>query len=173
MKSDEVYKLLKSEVGPWFKAAGFKRAKNMLSWYRSHGEDFVVIWFQVSQDGWDEYAGSKFTMEFQKSSTAVVGAGRSRKRISCFCSASEREAIRLIQNGIVRSLEIPPKSHFAFHVSPQVTEWYKEKFLSESTPYQESHDIWFRYSKPDHVLSWGKYLVAKLPDCVSAVEAWV
>lgn len=172
MKSDEVYKLLRSEVGPWFKAAGFKRAKSMLSWYRAHGDEFIVVWFQVSQDGWDQYAGSKFTLEFQKSPTTVVGTGWSRKRISAFCSFTEREAIRSIQNGIIRSLEAPPKSHFVFHVFPQVTEWYKEKFLPESMPYQENRDIWFHYSKPDHVLTWGQYLVAKLPDCISAVEAW-
>ena len=170
MKSEEVYKLLKSEVDPWFKVAGFKRAKSLLSYYRAHGNEYIVVWFQVSQDGWDQFAGSKFIIEFQKSEAPTVGSGRLRKRISSLCSIQEKEEIRSIQNRVINSLQTPPESHFAFHVSPQVTEWYKKKFLPDSIPYKENQDIWFRYSKPEHVLNWGQFLVTKLSDCISIIE---
>jgi hypothetical protein len=60
MKSPEVYAALKDHLAPSFQAAGFKRAKAMLSWARPQQNHHFVVWFQVSQDGWDSYAGSKF-----------------------------------------------------------------------------------------------------------------
>ena len=104
MKSPEVYALLKSHLAPWFKSAGFKRAKGFLSWSRPHGDGHVVVWCQISQDGWDSYAGSKFAVEFQRSTEPVVGAHPARRRrLAAFLSPEEREEVRSIQNGDWRS----------------------------------------------------------------------
>ncbi len=65
MKSPEVYRLLREDIGPWAKGQGLKRAKAMLSYYRAHGGEHTVFWFQVSQGGWGDYPGSKFTVELK------------------------------------------------------------------------------------------------------------
>src|SRR3954451_18728220 len=101
MKSPEVYAQLRSEIGPWFKSAGFKRAKGQLAWYRPHGDAFIVVWCQISQDGWDSFAGSKFIVELQRSSEPVCGVFSARRqRLARFLSAQEREEVRKIQNSI-------------------------------------------------------------------------
>ena len=53
MKSTAVYRQIRDVLGPWFKANGFKRAKGMLSWVRPAGSQFLVVWVQISQHGWD------------------------------------------------------------------------------------------------------------------------
>ncbi|WP_131798434.1 MULTISPECIES: hypothetical protein [unclassified Acidovorax] len=173
MKSPEVYALLKSELAPWFKSAGFKRANGPLSWYRECGSAYVVAWFQISQDGWDFHSGSKFVVEFQKSTKPIVGANPSRrKRLAKFLSAGEREEIRLIQNRVISDLPPPPQDHPTFQISPDVAKWYIEKFREVSAPYRENEDIWLRYHSSQHVSSWASFIGPKLPECVSIAESW-
>ena len=81
----------------------------MFSWYRPHRDLHIVFWFQVSQDGWDDYEGSKFTVEFQLSAEPIVGEVSSfRQRLGQFLDDSSREEVRKIQNGIICSLTPPP-----------------------------------------------------------------
>jgi hypothetical protein len=173
MKSTDVYALLKSELGPWFKASGFKRADRFLSWSRPHGDLHTTVWCQVSRDGWDEYAGSKFVVEFQLAPEPIVGAGaKRRQRLASLLTAEQRESARRIENAVISSLQKPPRAHFALHVSPEVTKWYMAKFDAVAVPYPEGHDIWLRYVRPEHVSDWAKFILPLLPGCVSAVEAW-
>ncbi|WP_172205396.1 hypothetical protein [Niveibacterium sp. COAC-50] len=173
MKSTEVYALLKSELGPWFKAAGFKRADTFLSWSRPHGNLHITAWCQVSRDGWDEYSGSKFVVEFQLAPDPIVGASATRRqRLARLLTPEQREAARRIENEVIASLKRPPKTHPSLHVSPEVTRWYLAKFDTVSAPYPEGHDIWLRYAKPEHVSGWAQFILPLLPGCVSAVEAW-
>lgn len=123
MKSSEAYSLLKSELAPWFKSEGFKRTKALLSWSRPHGDLHTVVWCQVSQAGWDSYAGSKFTVELQRSSEPVVGfQDARRKRFVRFLYAEEREEVRSIQNAVIAGLRRPEPSHPAFQISQSVTD---------------------------------------------------
>ena len=142
MKSPEVYSLPKSELAPWFKLAGFKRAKGLLGWSRPHGDAHIVVWCQISQDGWDLFAGSKFTVELQRSFEPVIGGGHARRqRFALFLSPEEREEVRKIQNEIIAELRRPPASYPTLHVSQQVTDWYLAQFKPVSEPYSELHDI--------------------------------
>jgi len=173
MKSPEVYSQLKSELAPWFKTAGFKRAKGLLGWSRPHGDAHIVVWCQISQDGWDSYAGSKFVVEFQRSTEAIIGTHHARRqRLASILSPEDREEVRSIQNAVIAALHRPPSSHPTLHVSQQVTDWYLEKFKPVSEPYPERHDIWFRYASPEHVTRWAHFIIGKLPKCISVVEGW-
>src|SRR5580658_9432206 len=128
MKSPEVYLLLKSELAPWFKSGGFERAKGFLGWSRPHGDAHTVVWCQVSQSGWDRYAGSEFVVEFQRSLGPVIGGLNARRgRFGSFLSPKEREEVRSIQNTVIAALHFPPTSHPILHVAQQVTDLYLKK----------------------------------------------
>lgn len=171
-KSNEVYSLLREEIGPWAKQQGFTRTRSMLSWARPHGAESIVFWFQVTHDGWDRYAGSKFTMEFALSSQPVVGTGRARERIGRLLDDEAREGLRKIQNQVISSLSRPPKDYYALHVSEDVTEWFLSKFKPVRHAYSDIDDIWFRYHDPAHVQAWGRFIVGLLPSCIQQVEGW-
>jgi hypothetical protein len=173
MKSPEVYSLLKSELAPWFKSGGFKRAKGFLGWSRPHGDAHTVVWCQVSQSGWDRYAGSGFVVEFQRSPDSVIGGLNARReRFSSFLSPEEREDVRRIQNQVIAELHVPPASYPVLHVAQQVTDIYLKQFKTVTEPYPRQHDIWFRYASPEHVIRWAGFILGKLPAFISVVEGW-
>ncbi|MFK2877181.1 hypothetical protein [Rhodanobacter hydrolyticus] len=172
MKSTEVYSQLRAELGPWLKSLGFKRAKGLLSWSRQYGEMQTVVWFQISQSGWEAYSGSQFVVEFQRSLEPRGGTiGGRRQRLAAFLSELEREEVRSIQNSIIASLSHPPHNHPFLHVSPTVSEHYLKQFRPVTTPYSEGQDIWFRYASPEHVGTWSKFFLRKLPQCFEKIEA--
>jgi hypothetical protein len=171
MKSTEVYAILKSRIAGELKSLGFKREKSFLSWSRQHGDLYTVLWCQVSQDGWDEYAGSRFTVEIQRSAESVVGSvTQQRKRIGKLLSRTQREEIRHIQNDVIANLQRPLKNHPFLAVSPDASKWYLAKFEQDETPYPENHDIWFRYARAADVERWAAYLVKVIPECVELME---
>ena len=173
MKSPEVYSVLRATLGPWFKVAGFKRAKGFLSWSRPSNGAHIVVWCQISQDGWDAFAGSKFVVEFQRSAGAVVGELSSRRqRLAAFLSSPEREEVRSIQNAVIAKLPSVPKNHPALGVSLEVAQWYRDKFVSITEPYPEGHDVWFRYFYPADVERWAQFILRKLPACTAEAAGW-
>jgi len=171
MKSNEVYGLLKHQLAGELKSLGFKRERSFLSWSRHNDNLYTVLWCQVSQDGWDEYAGSKFTVEFQRSAESVVGSrSKQRKRIGKLLSDLQREEVRSTQNKVIASLRKPPKNHPFLSVSPDLTKAYLAKFERDLDPYPPTQDIWLRYARPEHVDAWGTFLVRAMPQCVDAME---
>jgi len=173
MKSSEVYAILKQELDPLLKASGFKRAKSLLSWSRPHDGQHIVVWCQVSQDGWDDFAGSKFVVEFQRSGEPIVGAHPARRqRLASLLADGEREEIRRIQNAVISNLRRPAPTHPNLHISPEVTKSYLAKFELVREPYPERHDIWLRYAMAEHVHNWGRFVAEKLPGCVRELESW-
>lgn len=173
MKSTEVYNTLKTHLAPVFQAAGFKRAKAMLSWARPQGDRYLVVWCQVSQDGWDDYAGSRFTVEFQLSDEAIVGARHVRReRFSKMLDDNGREQIRTIQNCVIASLRYPPAHHPALHISETTRAWYLEKFQKVDHPYSNWDDIWLRYGSKEHVATWAQFIIRNLPNWLKQAEAW-
>jgi hypothetical protein len=173
MKSNEVYRQLRQDLGLWFKSSGFKRGNSMLSWVRQIGDAFIVVWFQVSQFGFEPYSGSQFIVEFQKSSEPIVGSMRGRrKRISGFLSEAEREDVRKIQNQVIEALRKPPEDYVLLRMQDALSERYRRNFEPIGLPYPDGSDIWFRYATPADVSSWSSFIRNKLPDCITEIEAW-
>lgn len=174
MKSTEVYALLRSQLGPSLKALGFKRQVSFLSWSRPRDGLNTVLWCQVSRDGWDEYAGSKFVVELQRSEEPEPGSpSEQRKRLSRLVGDEEREEIRKLQNEVIKSLHRAPPTHARLNVSPEVTRWYLQKFVQDTEPYGPEDDLWFRYAQPVHVQRWGELLVRLMPTLLPGIESIV
>jgi hypothetical protein len=172
MLSTEVYKILRTELMPFFQANGFKRAKGLLSWSKPYKEHFIVVWCQISRDGWDALCGSQFIVEFQLADEPTLGLGKNRERLSFLLSESEREEVRQFQNNVIASLSHPPPSHPYLHISQEVSSWYLSKFKPVTEPYGQAHDIWFRYASPSHVQHWAQFIHRKLHQCLQVVESW-
>jgi hypothetical protein len=172
MKSTEVYASIRNELAPLLKSLGFRREKALLSWARQHNERYTVLWCQVSRDGWDEYAGSKFVVEFQRSDSPEAGARSStRARIAKLLTDDQRAEVWRFQNQVISGLTRPPRTHATLQVSPDVTRWYLEKFEPVTAPYRVNDDVWFRYAKPEHVRAWAEFLRRVIPECAVAIEA--
>jgi hypothetical protein len=143
LTSADVYRSVRTIVGPWCKSNAFKRGSSgLLSYFAPVGQNNLVFWFQVSRDGWDDYAGSKFVVEFQLSEDPRPGTPSGfRQRIPYFLTEFELARIRQIQNSVIASLPKPPQSHFALSISAEVSAWYLERFKPISEPYRSTSDI--------------------------------
>jgi hypothetical protein len=173
MKSTEAYGTLRAHLAPVFQGAGFKRAKGLLSWARHQGGRYLVVWCQVSQFGWDDYAGSQFTVELQLSDEAVVGARHVRRqRFPKMLDDSGREAIRAIQNQVIGSLQRPPANHPLLDADERTRAVYLKSFHRIDEPYSEHDDIWLRYGSKEHLATWAGFIVCHLPACLTHAEAW-
>lgn len=97
MKSPEFHAGIPDGLGPSLKSLGFRRDKAFLSWYRKHDGQQTVLWCHVSRDGWDDYSGSKFVVELQRSNSPEAGTPSSaRARLAKFLTDGQRaEAVRI------------------------------------------------------------------------------
>ncbi len=156
MKSTEVYKVINSIIYPKLKANGFKKTKSgMLGFYKPLKETYLVIWFQCSQDGFEKYAGSKFTIEIQISKTNEIGtASIVNHRIPFFLTEEELEIIYHAENEIKENLKKPTKSHYIFSLDESMQKWYLNKFEKLTHQYKKSSDIWFVYFDQANVVKW-------------------
>lgn len=145
----------------------------MLSWTRPEGEIYLTFWFQVSQHGWDRYAGSQFIVELQLSSQPVVGTGLRRSRLPTLLSESEREELRQRQNTVIGRLQSPPSAYVEMLSagSLDTKSWYLNHFEAVNQPYYEGQDIWFRYASEDDVQAWCEFIKAKLPPAIDKFVA--
>ncbi len=171
MKSAEVYRVLRTRMAPYCKENGYRRTDGgMLGWYRSADEMHLTFWCQCSQDGWDGYAGSKFTVEFQWSDDPRPGTGTWRQRIGRLISDEEREDVRTIQNRVIATLPKPPRDHM-FLTDPRLRSYYEAKFVQIVEPYAANEDIWFRYHAKDDVGRWADFVADRLPTLLRVFEA--
>ncbi|MFI5387166.1 MAG: hypothetical protein ACHQ50_13730 [Fimbriimonadales bacterium] len=170
--SRRVYAIAREIVGPLAKDLGFKREKAMLSWTRPHGSQHLTFWFQVSQFGWNQYAGSQFTVEFQLSARPKVASGMQRARLPTLLTDADREEARLRENAVISRLVRPPRSYVEWigSASADVASSYLRQFEPVDEPYYTGKDIWFRYASEDDVRRWCEFIVAKLP---SAIDKFV
>lgn len=53
----------------------------MLGFYKKLKSHYLIIWFQCSQDGFDQFAGSKFIVETQIGNTTIIGNGLTQNSI--------------------------------------------------------------------------------------------
>jgi hypothetical protein len=163
MIAKETYKVLKSVVGPWFRANGFKRAKSSyLAYQKALGERFFTVRFQCHYHGWEKHKGSSFTVFVQLAPLAGVRETIA-NRLTAHLTPAELELIRARQNRILRAIPPPPPEYVndvvaGFGKSFKDPRPYIEVFLQDwrpvGQPYSASDDIWFRYFGAEDVKSW-------------------
>ena len=127
MKSTQVYQAIREVIAPWCKENGFKRTSGgMLGWYQAVDEKFIVFWFQCSQDGWNEYAGSSFCVEFQFSDSPHIGGGHAddRQRLPHFLTRNDLDEVRQKKNSVIAKLVYPPKDYYIFQLGVNLVNWY-------------------------------------------------
>ena len=135
----------------------------MLSYYRPAEGGFHTLWFQCSQDGWDPFAGSKFTLEFQADSKSEPGHGMRRLRFHELLSNDELEQVRDLQNRIIQKLTRPPGNHWVHGMPDEVRRGYLAKFDSIREPFTTRDDIWLRYIEDRDVRCWADFLLNREP----------
>jgi len=104
------------------KSKGFRTTKSgMLGFYKKLKKLYLIIWFQCSRDGYDQFAGSKFIVEIQISETNEIGTTSIvRQRIPFFLSAKDFESITKIENEVKEKLQKPPKCYFIFSLAEDI-----------------------------------------------------
>lgn len=166
MKSAEVYRVLRAFVGPWAKASGFRRGPGgMLAYWRRgmREAETLTFWCQCSQDGWDAHAGSKFTLELQRSEDPRPGTGRKRARAGRLLLPEERERFRVLQNQVIARLRRPTTEHPVFALQPEVGRGYLSRFEMVEQPYGPREDVWMRYASEADVREWAAVVIEVLP----------
>jgi hypothetical protein len=175
MMSTDVYKTIRETMGPWCKSEGFRRTPGgMLGWVRPAQAKHLVFWCQCSQDGWDDYAGSGFIVEFQLAPSDRPGAGGSeskRMRLGRLLLDSELQRATELQNRLIGKLAQPPRDHPNLRISDQVTRWYLAKFARLERPYRRNDDLWLRYYDEEDVVGWARFVQDVLPRVTAAFEA--
>ncbi len=167
MRSTEVYRTAREILAPWCKSGGFKRAKTvMLGWHRPTDGDYLTFWLQVSQDGWNAYAGSRFTVEFELSEEPVVGTGRIHQRLFDLLTDCELRRATDLQNAVIAKLERPPPEYDVLHMGEAIAEWYLGKFEPVREPYTRRDDTWLRYADADDGRTWALFILDVLPGAI-------
>lgn len=169
MKSPELHRLLRSQLGDWFRANGFKRASYTQSgWFR----DLNLVWFQCDKSGWDQYAGSgvflNFETQVEQASPAWSGEV---KRLQQFLTAVELEEARAIQNKVISRLKPPPVEYLAmfrancakYPDAALMEEGLLNQFKPVERPYRNNQDFTLRYFDQDDVGRWCSFLLGALP----------
>jgi hypothetical protein len=129
MKSTEVYAIIRTILGPWCKAHGFKRTSGgILGWYKPIGDLFLVLSFQCFPSGWDSLTGSKFIAEFQISDRPSIGAGIRRKRLPDFLDDEQREQLIVRQNAVIAKLNPPRPDHMLFKLPQPLIDMVLDEF---------------------------------------------
>jgi hypothetical protein len=114
MKSKEVYKEIDQIITPVLKEKGFKKAKTgMLGFYKLLKKNYLIIWFQCSQDGFDVHTGSKFVVELQISEQNFLGGlAIVRNRIPWYLLKDELSKIVELENEIRSKFFRPQSNHY-------------------------------------------------------------
>jgi hypothetical protein len=170
MKADAVGRIVREVLGPWCKQMGLRRMGSLTWSARLPAGDHLTIWFQLSRDGWDDYAGSKLVVELQISPSAVVGAvagpGATRDRLTRFFTHEQLARVTQMQNDVIRKLTKPPAGHFIYACDEGIVDWYDAKFETVGSDYRMHDDVWFRYHDAHDVRRWAIFVLDRLPDVV-------
>ena len=149
MTSTELYRLLRSDLGPWFRERGFKAARRtQLGWHR----DRLLIWFQCDKSGWNQYAGASFFVNVQISTKPEPWSGPV-ERLQRFLSDAELEQMRALQNEVIRTLLPPPREYVEqmrdafskYRDGSAMLEAMLSDFQPVATPYRQQQDVALRY----------------------------
>lgn len=175
MTSTELYRLLRSDLGPWFRERGFKAARRtQLGWHR----DRLLIWFQCDKSGWNQYAGASFFVNVQISTKPEPWSGPV-ERLQRFLSDAELEQMRALQNEVIRTLLPPPREYVEqmrdafskYRDGSAMLEAMLSDFQPVATPYRQQQDVALRYFRPSDVQRWSTFLLGIFPRIVNASRA--
>jgi hypothetical protein len=177
MKATEVYSIVKADLGPWFKAAGFRIAKNqVLGFSRPLSSGRLVAWFQTDRFGWDAYQGGAFrllTATFPED-TAMRDY---EEAFQYFLTDEELDQARLVQDEVIASLPVPSESYFTVvagqfrrEQAEQIVATLRQNFQPVALPYRWNVDFFLRYHRGEHVRRWCNFLLPLLPRIVQRTE---
>jgi len=168
MKSVELHRLARQELGPQMVALGFKRIPGAsgASWARSQDGKWLVVWLQPSQSN-DGYApGFRFTVELALSSDAIIGASGYRARLPTLLTDHEREELRRMENRTIAKLP-SPDSAFARLLPAESRERWLAGWKPRVTPYRPDEDVWFRHVDQTDVRDLMAFFQRVLPEAVA------
>jgi hypothetical protein len=174
MRSEELYRVLRQELGGWFKSRGFLRSKRgQLGWHKGR----LFVWFQCDKWGWDPYAGSGFFVNLQMSGPPEPWGGPS-ERLQRFLSETELDEARTLQNRVISKLSPPPAAELsvlreAFAKTSPDPDALISALLREFEPvgqrYRPNQDFSLRYHDVDDVSQWAEFLLRVLPGILEKV----
>ena len=146
LKSPELYRLARQELGPLLSGLGFKRTPKaaVASWCRPEGERWLVFWFQPSTNHDAHSPGYSFTVEFALADKPAVYTGKIRRRLPRLLTDGEREELRQMANRTIAKLP-PPDMFFGNALPPTVRDLWLEGWRPRMTPYGPNEDVWFRH----------------------------
>ncbi len=174
MKSADLYRVLRADLGPWFKARSFNSYRRAgLGFQKIYGGQKLIVWFQCNKWGWDKYAGSSFFVNLGLIPVEADHAATP-NRIDKYLTDEELEAARVYRNEVVARLVAPPESHFRelqeHFPKSELGEQMIQAARNEFLPVQEvSRHPEFRYFQPNDAAWWAAFLHGPLDRAMKAV----
>ena len=167
MIATEVYKIIRSVVGPWFKENGFKVAKDYLTYRKPVGGRHFVVRFQCHHQGWEKHKGSKFTV-FADVVDDPDEDWTQLRRLTQYLGFEQLEFIRARQNRILAAIPQPPADYIkqmvvgferTFRDAKPYIDIYLGDWKPVTQPYNSNDDVWFRYFTEEDVRAWAILLL--------------
>jgi hypothetical protein len=168
VKSAELHRLARQELGPVLQALRFTRTPKTTSasWVRPEGDRWIVMWLQPSRSNDANSAGFRFTVEFRLTHEPVIGAAGPMARLARLLTDSEREELRHLENRAIAKL-MPPDRAFAKLLPADMREHWLGGWKPRLTPYSPDEDVWFRHGDEDDVRALMSFFRQVLPGAVS------
>jgi hypothetical protein len=161
----QVHRDLAALLSPALEKEGFRRLRpgSTATWFRPTGEQFLLVWVQLSRSG-DPFGwyGTSLTFEFELSNAEVRGTGRVRERLPRLISYEEREEIRDNQNAVIGRLPPAPTSALT-QLPVSLRSQYLAHADQHTEPYAESENVWLRYADARDLESWFPLLQRMVP----------
>ena len=168
MKSTDVYRVLRTRLGPTCKTAGLRRTRSgMLGWHRPSRAGHLVLFFQCTQHGWgplSPHLGSMFTLTFQRSPAPRPGAGVGVYflRFNTLLTPDDLALMREYQRQVIADLQ----RQWSAFVEGQAA-GYRDTLNADVW----SQLPWMLYASETHVERWADFFVPRLPRLLAEFEA--
>jgi hypothetical protein len=103
LRSAELHRAARQELGPTLARLGFKRAaSSTASWVRPDGDRWLVVWLQPFRSLGSPVSG-EFTIELRRSSRPETGGDGPRRRLPTLLTVPQREELlaarRIVAHG--------------------------------------------------------------------------
>ncbi len=183
MKTKAVFKILREHLEPVLTPLKFGPLKDStgqnLAWSRpAGGRKHETVWCQIDKWPWDQWIGSKFTVEFQHAGTRDIGAMRGKRaRIGDLLNAREKREISEYQNRVIARCRVPSPAEFRASYAMDVSEddpalaVYREACTPVKYSGRKHYDIWLRIMDADDIVLWGEYLARWIPGALTRFAA--